>query len=291
MASAQRAFGVLLVGMCSGLEWQHEAFPASANETLAQKYPEHWYDGQTLDHFNPEDKRTFRQRYFVRTDHFRPGGPIIMRLGQEGAWDSNAVANLYINEELASALGAVCVAVEHRFYGKSQPFNDTSTKNLRYLASRQALHDYAQFQQWFKASNPAYAQSNVFCTGGSYSGAQAAWYRLEFPHLTSGCWSLSGPVVATYKWPGLGQKSWTAIGTDQQGRFDETIPEKLYSGYAQVAALAKDSTKESYQRLLKTFNVCPGTLVSDADRANFETTISTALAKVAPSQGSAASMT
>jgi len=76
-------------------------------------------------------------------------------------------------------------------------------------------------------------------------------------------------------------KTWTAIGTDQQGRFDESLPEKLYSGYAQVAALAKDSTKESFQKLLRTFNVCPGTLVSDADRANFETSISSALAKIA----------
>jgi len=45
--------------------------------------------------------------------------------------------------------------------------------------------------------------------------------------------------------------------------------------------LAKDSTKEAYQRLLKTFNVCPGTLVSDADRANFETMVSTALSTTA----------
>ena len=32
--------------------------------------------------------------------------------------------------------------------------------------------------------------------GGSYPGSLAAWYRLEFPELTAGCWSASGPVKA-----------------------------------------------------------------------------------------------
>lgn len=35
------------------------------------------------------------------------------------------------------------VALEHRFYGKSQPFTDLKTENLKYLSSEQALSDIA----------------------------------------------------------------------------------------------------------------------------------------------------
>jgi hypothetical protein len=31
--------------------------------------------------------------------------------------------------------GAILYALEHRFYGKSQPFDDLATENLRYLST------------------------------------------------------------------------------------------------------------------------------------------------------------
>jgi len=40
---------------------------------------------------------------------------------------------------LAEQHSALIVALEHRYYGLSQPFSDLSTPNLRFLSSRQAL--------------------------------------------------------------------------------------------------------------------------------------------------------
>lgn len=37
------------------------------------------------------------------------------------------------------------VAMEHRFYGETIPGNDSSTANLKYLSSQQALADSAAF--------------------------------------------------------------------------------------------------------------------------------------------------
>ena len=34
--------------------------------------------------------------------------------------------------------GAMTISVEHRFYGETQPFNDTSTEHLVYLTTPQA---------------------------------------------------------------------------------------------------------------------------------------------------------
>ena len=39
----------------------------------------------------------------------------------------------------AEQFGALCFQVEHRYYGKSRPTSDLSTKNLAYLTSEQAF--------------------------------------------------------------------------------------------------------------------------------------------------------
>ena len=41
--------------------------------------------------------------------------------------------------------GALLVALEHRFYGKSQPTGDLTVESLQYLTSDQALADAARF--------------------------------------------------------------------------------------------------------------------------------------------------
>ena len=40
---------------------------------------------------------------------------------------------------------ALLMSLEHRYYGDSQPFEDWSTPNLKFLTSEQALADIAQF--------------------------------------------------------------------------------------------------------------------------------------------------
>lgn len=40
--------------------------------------------------------------------------------------------------DLADEVGALLVFAEHRFYGKSQPFAETTPQTLQYLTSEQA---------------------------------------------------------------------------------------------------------------------------------------------------------
>lgn len=47
----------------------------------------------------------------------------------------------------APKFNAMLLFIEHRYYGKSQPFGDASGKNLhnlQHLSSEQALADFAQ---------------------------------------------------------------------------------------------------------------------------------------------------
>lgn len=58
---------------------------------------------------------------------------------------------LHITEQvLAKKFGAAVVSLEHRYYGKSSPFKSYTTKDLRYLSSKQALFDLATFRQYYQ---------------------------------------------------------------------------------------------------------------------------------------------
>eukprot|EP01122_Echinamoeba_exundans_P006203 TRINITY_DN1702_c0_g1_i5.p1 TRINITY_DN1702_c0_g1~~TRINITY_DN1702_c0_g1_i5.p1 ORF type:complete len:397 (+),score=42.76 TRINITY_DN1702_c0_g1_i5:382-1572(+) len=95
----------------------------------------------------------------------------------------------------AQQYGALQVALEHRFYGKSRPFNDLATDNLAYLSSQQALADAAYFIQSFKSMMNA-DESPVITFGCSYPGSLAAWFRLKYPHVTVASVASSAPVQA-----------------------------------------------------------------------------------------------
>jgi len=260
-------------------EYQMNSMRLAAMKIEDPSFPAQYYTKQKLDHFNPNDGRTFSQRYFTNFHHFKLGGPIFLTIGGEGQIGSSEVSGRVANELFAMRLHGAVVALEHRFYGKSQPFNSLATEHLQYLNSRQALHDLAQFQQWFTAKH-SLSGSNVFCMGGSYPGNLAAWYRMEFPNLTAGCWSASAPLHAVEDWPGYGQMVWDAMATNEFGVRDDAVATKLYAGYERLSALIHDSTPEALVILKKKLNICPGTLVSQQDRENLESTISTALGTV-----------
>ncbi|KAJ9564393.1 hypothetical protein OSB04_000359 [Centaurea solstitialis] len=143
-----------------------------------------WFN-QTLDHFSPYDHRKFHQRYYEYLDEFRiPDGPIFLVICGESA--CGGISNDYINV-LAKKFGAALVTLEHRYYGKSSPFESLTTENLKFLSSKQALFDLAAFRQ-------ANVENPWFVFGISYAGALSAWFRLKFPHLTCGSLASSGVV-------------------------------------------------------------------------------------------------
>ena len=105
--------------------------------------------------------------------------------------------------ELAPKYGALMVALEHRYYGPSNPFGDYSTENLRYLNTEQALEDIASFHDMisekFDLLSPLVAgeKGNKWVAwGGSYPGMVAALARLRYPHLIHASVSSSSPLYA-----------------------------------------------------------------------------------------------
>lgn len=95
-------------------------------------------------------------------------------------------------------MGLVLV-VEHRFYGQSLPFGNSSFKleNMKYLTSEQALSDLAYFINAVNVNKMYGVNGNPWITiGGSYPGAMSAWFRYKYPHLTIGAIASSAVVQA-----------------------------------------------------------------------------------------------
>ncbi|KAK4877732.1 hypothetical protein RN001_010238 [Aquatica leii] len=174
-------------------------------ETLygVKDIPDQWFD-QVLDHFNPTDTRTWKQRYFTNDQFYdySVGGPVFLMIGGEGAaspiW---MISGAWI--DYAMKFGALCLQLEHRYYGKSHPTIDISTKNLQYLTSQQALADLAGFIMAMNEKLKLPSKTKWIVFGGSYPGSLAAWMREKYPHLVHGAMSASGPLLAEVDFQGI----------------------------------------------------------------------------------------
>jgi hypothetical protein len=116
-----------------------------ASEASRKAY---WYT-QRVDHFSATDARTFTQRFYVyEPAHVDPQSPVILYVS--GAHALNGVPEDDVRL-IAKHFAAPVVALEHRYYGESQPFGDLETKSLEFLETRQAVADLANFRDFFQA--------------------------------------------------------------------------------------------------------------------------------------------
>ncbi|XP_033217325.1 putative serine protease K12H4.7 [Belonocnema kinseyi] len=159
----------------------------------------HRWITQSVDHFHIQDNRTWKMRFLENDEYFNGTGPILIMLG--GEWKINeGFLNAGLMHKIGDEHGALMYYTEHRYYGDSKPFEDTSTENLKYLNADQALADVAYFIEFIKKErNLNNTMVTVF--GGSYAGNMAVWMRLKYPHLVQGALASSAPVYAKADFP------------------------------------------------------------------------------------------
>lgn len=149
---------------------------------------------QKIDHFSHSlETNEYKQRYFTIDDFFSPDGPVFLYICGEYTCSINM--DRLFPVQLASQHAALFIALEHRYYGTSQPFADWSLDNLGYLQVNQALADIAHFIQ---AKNEELGDRKWVIIGCSYPGALSAWFRYKYPHMSVGAISSSGVVNAVY---------------------------------------------------------------------------------------------
>lgn len=220
-----------------------------------------------VDHFNPQNTATFQARYFMNDQFWdRENGPVFFQLGGEAAQDPTWAVECNMVEN-AKDLQALVILAEHRFYGKSQPFDDLSTEHLAFLTSEQALADYAGLIEHLKTSMNMTDANRVVGFGGSYSGALSAWLRTKYPAHVVGAIATSAPVFAKLDFFEYMQVVNGSLSNPSVGGSDQCIV-----AISDAVNMIKEmmSTAAGKQKLGTMFNTCGDlTTATTLDITNF----------------------
>ncbi|KAJ4363900.1 hypothetical protein N0V83_009352 [Neocucurbitaria cava] len=153
--------------------------------------------------YEPHSNESFNLRYWFDATYYKPGGPVFVLLGGEtDGGDRLPYLQKGIVHQVIKATNGLGVILEHRYYGKSFPVPDLTTKNLRFLSTEQALAeiDYFARNVKFEGIDSDLTAPNTpwVVYGGSYAGAQAAFLRVVYPETFWGTIASSGVTVAIY---------------------------------------------------------------------------------------------
>lgn len=247
----------------------------------------YFYNNQVLDHFDssvvtaPEPK--WSQRYYVDSTFWGGEGfPIFLYIGGEGP--QSAPSSRLLMYTLAQEHNALMIALEHRYYGESQPVENMSNENLVFLTSTQALADLERFLSYILAFEPsvadtqstpalelpaATANSKVVTFGGSYPGNLATWLKLKYPASIEGTVGSSAPVFAEFDFEQYAQVTGFAMGYDLIGGSPEcyaTIDEATADLEALLLSTTPYGASDEIPEQLKPCS----TMTEDVDLATYE---------------------
>lgn len=159
-----------------------------------------YYIDMPIDHFanGGYGSPTFKMRYFVDAQYWDPQtGPILFYAGNEGKLEGFYDNTGFMTKNLSKELNGLIVFGEHRYFGKSMPFDPQyafNTSNNTYLTVDQVMMDYNQL---IKSIRYQYGAMDKPCIvfGGSYGGMLAAWLRMKYPQTFQGALASSAPIL------------------------------------------------------------------------------------------------
>eukprot|EP01100_Stratorugosa_tubuloviscum_P008524 TRINITY_DN355_c0_g6_i1.p1 TRINITY_DN355_c0_g6~~TRINITY_DN355_c0_g6_i1.p1 ORF type:complete len:497 (-),score=250.08 TRINITY_DN355_c0_g6_i1:85-1575(-) len=221
------------------------------------------YFSQTLDHFSfvPTTPSTFQQRYLISTKYWIPPktnepceNPILFYTGNEGDielfWDNTG----FVTDTLSQYFNALVIFAEHRYYGQSLPFGNSSfqNQNSKYLTSEQALADYAVLLVSFKKE---YNIQNcpVIAFGGSYGGMLSAWGRIKYPHVYDAALASSAPILQFLE-TGVSPYIFAQIATQDYTEIAATCSATIRQAFNQIVQLSMQTN--GLNVLSERFHLC-----------------------------------
>ena len=218
------------------------------------------YFTQRLDHYDASLKNaSFQQRYFVNSTWYKTGGPVFLCVGGEGpALDASVVSrSVHCSDatELAPEVGALVVALEHRYYGNSiPPSSERGAQRLRHLTSHQAVADIAVFHKHISDEFKLPSTTKWIAFGGSYPGMLAGFSRLRLPHLIHAAVSSSAPWHAKVDMTEYNDRVGAALANEAVGGSD-ACQKIVVDGHAKIKSLLESSRLQRLS-LAKLFNFC-----------------------------------
>ena len=109
-----------------------------------EEYDTHYFENQ-VDHFDDGNTDTYQQRFWYSEEFAQMDSQPPVFLYVCGEWTCSPPDETMYPMMVGIDHGAILYSLEHRYYGDSQPFDDWSTENLRFLTSEQALADINTF--------------------------------------------------------------------------------------------------------------------------------------------------
>ncbi|KAF4200396.1 hypothetical protein CNMCM8927_003431 [Aspergillus lentulus] len=160
---------------------------------------------QYIDHNNP-GLGTFSQRYLYNPEYWAgPGSPVVLFTpGESDAADYDGfLTNATIVGRFAEEIGGAVILLEHRYWGASSPYPNLTAETLQYLNLEQSIADLVHFAKTVNLPFDKDHSSNAdnapwVMSGGSYSGALAAWTASIAPGTFWAYHASSAPVQAIY---------------------------------------------------------------------------------------------
>lgn len=203
---------VLFASLATASAWRTVHLPSYLNDAEKTSidpadYPAS-YINIPVDHYNDSDTRTYKNRYWINSKYYQPGGPVFYF--DAGEQNASPLVPYFLYEvagpssvmALARRFSGIAVLFEHRFYGDlddgSFPFamNKTGMPEIglsayRYLNTEQALQDPVYFANHFEPSGLS-QHWNVLkpwnspwtWLGGSYPGIRGASKCIFFNKLS-----------------------------------------------------------------------------------------------------------
>ncbi|KAJ3821068.1 peptidase S28 [Lentinula raphanica] len=220
---------------------------------------------QPLDHSGSLSNATFSQRYWVSTEFYQPGGPIIFYQGAEND-QFLCPDGLLITSEWAQSVGGILATLEHRFFGTSVPNlgNDSFTNdNLNnYLTLDNVLADSEYFIEYIKKNITGAENAKAVVLGGSYGGFLSMLLRTNYPDTFTGAINSAGPVRDLG--PPVPQDQYAVFQyvSDIYEKHSPDAANQIATGLQQVAEMYNNS---QFQPIQESLSLCSSPNVTDLD--------------------------
>jgi lysosomal Pro-X carboxypeptidase len=215
---------------------------------------------QLVDHFNclAAGNETFTQRYLLRDAGWRNSSPIFVFTGAEGGDVTHIIGDYGSVLALAAKLGAMVVAIEGRFFGKSLPADNggggrpAANSTIGVLSVEQMIEDYAAIIESIRDERGAGGWSSpVFTFGGSLAGTLAVLTRLSRPWLVDAAFASSAPLLG---WVGQTDPfAWRARVTATWEEAHAGCSGLVRRGFAGLARLDPPQVAATYHTCGKAF--------------------------------------
>jgi hypothetical protein len=221
-----------------------------------------YYMKMPIDHFSNggAGSATFNMRYFVDAQFWDPqSGPILFYAGNEGKLENFYDNSGFLTKNLSRELKGLIVFGEHRYFGKSLPFdpaNAYNTSNNTYLTVDQVMMDYTLL---IKSIRYQYSAMDKACLvfGGSYGGMLAAWLRMKYPQTFQGAFASSAPILYFKGAPTAPENAFNDIISEAFGNRSLACNRTIKRGFEMMENIRNDSSRKvDWGAMATAFNTC-----------------------------------